>query len=111
MAEDADLEAAQILAERLAIRGDRPPDTARVLRVVPGQRLQRQRAVLDGPRQGATVVERVGVRDHAGPAHQAERRHEPNDAAERRRPADRSAGIGAERQRDHARRHGRPRSR
>src|SRR5256886_12919886 len=111
MAEDADLEAAQILAERLAIRGDRPPDTARVLRVVPGQRLQRQRAVLDGPRQGAAVVERVGVRDDAGPAHQAERRHEPDDAAERRRPADRSAGIGAERQRDHARRHGRPRSR
>src|SRR5438034_9573970 len=33
-------------------------------------------------RQGATVVERVGVRDHAGPAHQAERRHEPNDRSE-----------------------------
>src|SRR5439155_26978039 len=64
-----DLHAAQIFAERLAIRGDRPPPAPRVLRVVAGQRLQHQRAVLDGPRQRYAVVERVRVADDARAAY------------------------------------------
>ena len=91
--------------------GDRPPQAARVLRVVAGQGLEQQRAVLDAPRQRAAVIERVGVGDHARAAHQAERGHQADDTAQRGRAPDRSPGIRSERRRDEARRDGRPRAR
>jgi len=46
VAKHADPEPAQILAERLAIPRYRPPQAARVLRVVAGQGLQRSAELL-----------------------------------------------------------------
>ena len=94
------LSPAEILAERPTVSRDRPAQAARVLRVVARQRLQDQRAVLDGPRERPAVIERVRVGDDAGAAHQPERGHQADDAAERRRAPDRSAGVRAERHRD-----------
>jgi hypothetical protein len=110
MAKDADPEAAQILTERLAIAGDRPAQAARVLRIVAGQGLEQQRAVLDGPGQRAAMIERVGVGNHARAAHQTERGHQADDTAQRCRAPDRSPRVGSQRRRDQARRDGRPRA-
>ena len=59
----------------------------------------------------ADLIERRGERDQAVARHAAVGRLQPDDAAQRRRLADRSAGVGAERQRRHARRRPRPPSR
>ena len=106
MAQNADPEPPQILSERLPVPRNRSTQAARVLRVVAGQGLQHQRAVLHRPAERPAVVERVGVGDHAGATHQTERGHQAGDTAERRRAPDRSSGIGAERHRDQAGRDG-----
>ena len=103
-AQDADPQSLQVLGERLAVRLDRARQAPRVLLVVAGERLQDDRAVVHGARERPAVIERVRVGDDARAADEAERRHEPDDTAERRGATDRSAGIRAERDRHHARR-------
>ena len=65
--------------------------------IVAGDGLQHDRAVLDGPRHRAGMVEGEGIGVDAGAADEAVGRLQPDDAAERGRAADRAAGIGAER--------------
>src|SRR4029453_9546963 len=62
---------------------------------VPGERLRQVRAVFDGARHRAGVVERPGEREHVGPAAATVGRLQPYDAAERRRSADRAPRIAA----------------
>ena len=73
--------------------------------IVSGHRLQQQRAVLHRPGHRSRVVHAERQRQHAGAADQAVGRLDAGDAAQRRRPADRAAGIGAGAAQDHARRH------
>ena len=110
VAQDADPEPAQILAWRLAVPHDRPLEASFILRVVAGEGLQHERAIVDGPRERPAVIERVGVGDHARPAHQPERGHEADDAAEGRRASNGPAGVRAEGHRHHAGRDGGARS-
>ena len=55
-----------------------------------------------GARERADLIERRGEGDQAVARDAAVGRLEPDDAAERRRLADRAAGVGAERERRHA---------
>src|ERR671928_108948 len=65
-----------------------------VPRVVAGERLEHERAVLGGAGHRAGVVERPGEGQYPRLAHPAEGRLEAGDAAERGRPADRAARVG-----------------
>src|SRR5262245_42465189 len=67
--------------------------TARIVRVIAGNRLQHNRAVFGSPRHRPTVIEGERVRDHTFSADPPTGRHEPGDAAERSRVANRSAGV------------------
>jgi hypothetical protein len=78
------------------------PGAGRILLVVPGHRLQQDRAVLDRPCHRAGVVEGEGERQDTVAAHQAVGRLYPRDAAEGGGAADRAAGIGAGRAKDQA---------
>ena len=64
-----------------------------------GDHRQRQRRVLDRARERADLIERRREGQQAVARHAAVGRLEPDDAAERRRLADRPAGVGAERER------------
>ena len=80
----------------------------RILGIVAGHALQQQRAVLDRARERTRLVERAGKRHHAPARAAAVGRLQPDDAAERRRLADRAAGVGAGAARHHVGRdHGR----
>src|SRR5262249_15171115 len=67
--------------------------TARIVRVIAGNRLQHNRAVFGSPSHRPTVIEGERVRDHTFSADPSIGRHEPGDAAERSRVANRSAGV------------------
>ena len=82
-------------SERRVIR-DRPVGAGGVARIVAGERLQHQRAILGGPRHRADMVEAEGGRRDAGAADETVGRLEPGDAAKGRRAADRAAGVGAD---------------
>ena len=84
-------------AERGAVVGNRLLDAARVARIVAGNRLKKERAILDRARHGPAVIERERIRHDAVAAHEPVRRHEPRDAAEGRRTAYRASGVGAQR--------------
>ncbi len=73
-----------------------------VARVLAGHRLQEQRGVGRVARERARLVERGGEGDHAVAADRAVGRLEPDDPAQRRRLADRAAGVGADRPRNRA---------
>ena len=64
--------------------------------------LQRERRVGDRRRERADLIERRREREQAVARDAAVGRLEADDAAERRGLADRSAGVGAERERHHA---------
>ena len=71
---------------------------ARIVRVVAGGRLERGRRVLDRARHRPGVVDAlVGAEPDPEMGHQAERRLEPERAAERGRNTDRAALVAAER--------------
>ena len=72
-------------------------DVGRVARVVAGDDAGQQRDVAHGVRERPDLVERRGEGDDAVARHGAVRRLQPDDAAERRRLADRAARVGAER--------------
>ena len=74
--------------------------TAGIGRIVAGDGIQQQRVVGHRAGQRPDMVEREGQRKHAAPRHQAIGRLQPDDAAGAGRIAHRSAGVGAERQRE-----------
>ncbi len=70
----------------------------RVGRVVAGERVERQRGVLEGPRQRSLEQERVGAAERIGPRqvrHAPERRLVAVHTTPRRGDADRPAAVGA----------------
>ena len=74
----------------------------RVRRIGAGDHRQRERGIADGPGQRTDLIERRGERQQPVARDAAVGRLQPDDAAQRRRLADRSAGVGAERERRHA---------
>ena len=97
MTQDADPQSPDIAGQRGAVIGDRAIGARRVLGVVPGQRLQHDRAILDRPGHRAGMVKSEGIGINAGPADEAVGRLQSDDAAQRRRTADRPAGVGPHR--------------
>src|SRR5438067_194803 len=96
MMDDADLHALDAAAEPRRIVGDRPVGARRIARVVAGEDLQHQRAILGGPRHRADVVEAECRRGDPGAADETVGRLDAGDAAQRGGPADRAAGVGAD---------------
>ena len=86
-------------------------DRRRVGRVAAGDDLVEARAVADGLRDRADLVEARGEGDDPGAADRAVGGPQADEAAERRRLLDRAARVGAERPRAPARRRPRPPSR
>ena len=82
-----------------------------VLGIVPADDVHEQRGVGDGPAERADLVERAGEGDQPIPADAAVGGLETDQAAQRRRLADRAAGVGAERRAAHPRRQRRGRCR
>jgi hypothetical protein len=78
---------------------------AGVLRVEAGDRLQKQRDILGAAAERADMIHRECVGEDTAPADPPVGRLQPRDAADRRRAADRAAGIGADRGRHEPRRH------
>ena len=74
----------------------------RVARVVSGDDAEERRHVARRSRERTDLIERGSERDQAVARHAAVGRLQTEHAAERRRLADRSAGLGAERERHHA---------
>ena len=83
----------------------------RISRIVAGQRIEQDRAVLRGPGHRAGGVQAGRQRDHAAARHQARRRLDAGDAAIGRRQPDRAAGVGPQRAQRQTGRHRRPRAR
>ena len=93
---DGEAQAVQILAAR---RPDAAldPDRGRVAGVPPLHRREQQRRVGDVAGQRPALVERGGEGDHPVARDRAVGRLQADDPAERRRLADRAAGVGADR--------------
>ncbi|MNF33456.1 hypothetical protein D3C84_142710 [compost metagenome] len=91
----ADTQAVQRLAKRRQIVIDRLLDAGGVLGVETGHGLQHQRAILGGARQGAALIEAGGVGDHAPARYPSIGRFDSGEVGQRRRLADRAAGVGA----------------
>ena len=94
--DDPDAHAAQILAQRVGGRLERPVDAGRVHRIVPAHRVVGQRGIFDRARERADLIEARGEGDQAVARNAAVGRLEADDVAERGRLADRAAGIAAE---------------
>ena len=99
MAQYADLQTADVGIECCTKVRDVMLDAARVLRIVAGDGLQQDRAILCAARHWTAVIEGEGIGNYPGAADQPVSRHQPGDATERGRPTDRSTGIGAQRRR------------
>ena len=100
MPDDPDPQASDITGQRRPVIRDRAIGAGRIFGIMPGDRLQEDRAILDGPRHRTGMIEGEGIGVDAGTADEPIGRLQPDDAAQRRRAADRTAGIGAERARD-----------
>src|SRR5206468_12550989 len=94
-ARHADTEPADPLAQRYQVVGDGLAARRRIGRVVAGERLEEQRAVLHRPRHRARVVEGPGERDDARAAHAPVGRLEADNVAERHGSAERAARVRA----------------
>ena len=109
----ADANAAQVargLGQRAREWRRRHAGGGRVERVVSRDHVHGERRVGHRRREGANLIQRGRERDQAVARHTPVRRLEPDDAAEPGGLPDRSAGIGAERQRHQPRRDSRGRS-
>ena len=84
------------LAEELPVVGDLLRDRGRFPRVVAGDDVHQDGAVLHVLREGADLVQRRGEGDQAVAGDPAVGRLHPDDAAEGRRLADGAARVGAE---------------
>ena len=103
--DDPDAQPADVAGQRRSVVRDGAVGARQILGIVAGNALQHDRAILDRPGHRAGMVEAVGVGVDPGPADEAIGRLQSDDAAQRRRAADRSAGIRAERAGDEAGRH------
>ena len=86
-------------AARSSVGRHRLGRRGRVAVVATGDGVQQRRRVPDVARERPDLVERAGEGDDPVAADPAVGRLEPDDAAQRRRLADRAAGVGADRQR------------
>src|SRR5437867_13337333 len=75
------------------IIGYRKIGTARIVRVITGNRLEHNRAVFSSPSHGPAVIEGERIRDHTFSADPSIGWHKPGDTAERSRVANRSTGV------------------
>ena len=96
MVDHADAQALDAATELRGVVRDRSRRAGRIARIVAGERLQHQRAVLGGPCHRPDMVQREGRRCDAGAADQPIGRLDAGDAAQRRRAADRAAGVGTD---------------
>ncbi len=94
---DADAQPSQALAQVGAVVGAGPSGGGQILRVVTGHRGEHQCAVLDRARHRPGGVHAPGQRDDPVVADAAVGRPDSNDTVDRRRQADRAAGVGAHR--------------
>ena len=92
----ADAHALDAGAEQRGVVGIGSRRAGGIARIVAGERLQHQRAVLRGPRHRTDMIERERRGCDAGAADQPIGRLDAGDAAQRRGTADRAAGIGAD---------------
>ena len=79
--------------------GDRDRRRGGVALVAAGDRVEQRRRVADVAGERPDLVERRGERDDPVARHPAVGRLQPDDPGQRRRLADRAAGVGAERER------------
>src|SRR5690606_17805227 len=93
LARDAHAQPRREVVEPLVEGGGGPRDGRAVLRVVPGDRGERERRVLDRARERADLVERAREREQPVAADEPVRRLEPDDAAERGGLADGAARV------------------
>src|SRR3989475_380178 len=100
----------RLLGGHVAVRDARARARIRVTLVVTDDQLHEEREILDGAREQADMVERAREPEHPVARDEAMRRLQAVDAAERRRPDRRAAGLAAECHRHHAGRHGRGRA-
>src|SRR5262249_25612943 len=96
-ARHTDFHAADIPTKRGEIVIDRGVTRSGIGGVVPGHGLEEIGTVLDRARHWAGVIERPRERQDPGTTRASVGRLEPDDAAERRRPTDRAAGVGTRR--------------
>src|SRR5512145_3416311 len=97
MTDNADPHAANSLVQLGGIIGYRNIGAAEIVRIIAGNRLEHDRAVFSRPSHGPAVIERERIGDHASSADPSVGWHQSDDAAERSRVANRSAGVGPER--------------
>ena len=90
--------------------GHRFVETGGILRVAPGDGVQHERGVAHRFGERADLIERGRECDQAETRHAAISWLQPHDAAQRRRLADRTAGVGTERGERLIRRHHRRRT-
>ena len=109
-ARHADPRAADIAGQRRRVIGHRLGRAGRVRRVGARDHAERDRRIVDGPRQRPDLIERGTERNQAVPRDAAVGWLESDHAAHRGRLPNRSAGVGPERQRRDARRDGGGRS-
>ena len=102
MVDHADPGALDPAAERRGVIRDRPVGAGRVARIMAGERLQHQRAILGGPRHRPDMVEAERRRRDFGAADEPVGWLHSGDAAIGCWAADRSASIGADAAEDHA---------
>ena len=100
---DADRQPVDAARHRLPPALDGHGRRPRVARRLACHDLELERALGHRPRHRAAVVERRAEHADPGQAHAAEGRLQADDAAARRRAADRAAGVGARRGGDHSR--------
>lgn len=93
MTDNANPHSADSLVQRGGIIGYRNIGAAGIVGVIAGNRLEHDRAVFGSPSHGPAMIEGKRIGDHTFPADPSIGRHEPGDAAERRRVADGSAGV------------------
>ena len=105
MPDHTDAHALDASAKLRGVIRDRPRCARGIARIVPGQRLQHQRTILRGPRHRTDMIERERSGCHAGAADQTVGRLDAGDAAQRRRPTDRTAGVSADATEDQPGRH------
>ena len=80
MADDADPQTANVFAASGVKIGQPLITASAVARVEPGDRIEQQRAVFDGPRHGPRMIAAGGKRNHPVTRHAPERRLEADDA-------------------------------
>ncbi len=106
---EADLQPGERLVHRRRVFRHRLVKRRRIARVVAGDRFEQKRGVFHRVGHWTDLVETAGERDQTIAAHPAIGRFHADDAAEPGRLTDRAAGVGADRQRHHPRRHTRRR--